>query len=237
MAIFWDNLGQYSYKKGVPTLATIEKRGPAQYRAKVRLSGAQRPISRTFETKQEAEKWARKVEADIDSGKRILFLGAPEAQTLTLRAALERYRDEKTVNKAGAKQERNRIARWLENPLVDKLLHQIVPGDLEKHRDKRLREGRAFSTVRHELNIISQVYEAARFSWRMRELENPVKHIKRPPAWANPRSIRLKGTVDLQEFLAAVIPDSKHCTAAQRKAAERCALALEFAVETSLRRG
>jgi integrase len=218
-------------------LATIEKRGPAQYRAKVRLTGAPKPISRTFESKQEAEKWARKVESDIDAGKRILFLGTPEAQTLTLRAALERYRDAKTVNKAGAAQERNRIARWLQHPLADKMLHQIVPGDLETHRDKRLRDGKAFSTVRHELNIVSQVYEAARFSWRMRDLENPVKHIKRPPAWANPRDVRLKGTVKLDKFLAAVLPVSKHCTEAQRSAAQRCALALEFAIETSLRRG
>lgn len=218
-------------------MATIEKRGPAQYRVKVRLIGAPKPISRTFESKQDAEKWARKVEADIDAGKRILFLGTPEAQTLTLRAALERYRDEKTVNKAGAEQEKNRIARWLTHPLADKMLHQIVPGDLETYRDNRLREGKAFSTVRHELNIVSQVYEAARFSWRMRDLENPVKHIKRPPAWANPRNVRLKGTVTLKKFLAAVLPHSKHCTEAQRAAAQRCALALEFAIETSLRRG
>jgi integrase len=218
-------------------LATIEKRGPAQYRAKVRLTGAPKPISRTFESKQEAEKWARKVESDIDAGKRILFLGTPEAQTLTLRAALERYRDEKTVHKAGASQERNRIARWLEHPLAAKLLHQIIPGDLEKHRDQRLADGKAFSTVRHELNVISQVFEAARFSWRMRDLENPVKHIKRPPAWASPRNVRLKGTVKLRNFLEAVTPESKHCTEAQRQAATRCALALEFAIETSLRRG
>jgi len=176
------------------------------------------------------------MEADLDAGKRILFLGTPEVQTLTLRAALERYRNEKTVHKAGAEQERKRIDRWLKDPLADKLLHQIVPGDLEKHRDQRLAEGKAFSTVRHELNIVSQVYEAARFSWRMRDLENPVKHIKRPPAWANPRNVRLKGTVDLKTFLAAVMPDSKYCTAAQRQAATRCALALEFAIETSLRR-
>jgi integrase len=218
-------------------LATIEKRGPSQYRARVRRAGVDKPITRTFESKLEAEKWARRLEADVDAGKRILFLATPELQTLTLRSALERYRDEKTVHKAGAPQERNRIGRWLKHPLAEKLLHQIVPGDLEQHRDQRLAEGKAFATVRHELDIISQVYEAARFSWRMRDLENPMKHIKRPPAWANPRNIRLKGTVDLRTFLAAVAPTSKHCTKAQREAATRCALALEFAIETSLRRG
>jgi hypothetical protein len=195
-------------------MATIQKRGAAQYRVRIRHSSTPKLLTRTFNSKQEAEKWARRTEADLDAGMRILFLGTPEAQSLSLRAALERYRDEKTIHKAGADQERNRIERWLEHPLADKLLHQIVPGDLEKHRDQRLADGKAFSTVRHELNIISQVFEAARFSWRMRDLENPVKHIKRPPAWATPGNVRLKGTVELCDFLDAVMPDSKHCTEA-----------------------
>ena len=218
-------------------MAMIEKRGPAQYRVRVRRADLPKPITRTFDSKDEVEKWARRIEADVDAGKRVLFLASPEASSLTLREALERYRDEKTIHKAGATQESNRIARWLEHPLAAKMLHQIVPGDLETYRDERLVQGKAFATVRHELNIISQVYEAARFSWRMRELDNPLKHVKRPPAWANPRNVRLKGTVTLRTFLAAVMPESKHCTAQQRDSARRCKLALEFAIETSLRRG
>ena len=218
-------------------MAMIEKRGPAQYRVRVRRADLPKPITKTFESRKAAEKWARRIESDVDAGKRVLFIGTAEAQSMTLREALERYRDEKTIRKAGAFQENYRIARWLEHPLASKLLHQIVPGDLEKHRDDRLAVGKAFSTVRHELNIISQVYEAARFSWRMRDLDNPLKKVKRPPAWANPRNVRLKGTVNVRSFLAAVMPESKHCTAEQRDAAKRCKLALEFAIETSLRRG
>ena len=78
-------------------MASIQKRGPAQYPARVRRTGVHKALTRTFETKQEAERWARKMEADLDAGKRILFLATPEAQSLTLRSALERYRDEKTV--------------------------------------------------------------------------------------------------------------------------------------------
>lgn len=218
-------------------MAMIEKRGPAQYRVRVRRADLPKPISRTFESREEAEKWARRIESDVDAGKRVLFLANAEAKSMTLREGLARYRDEKTVHKAGAAQERNRIARWLEHPLAGKMLHQIVPGDLEKYRDERLAQGKAFATVRHELNVISQVYEAARFSWRMRDLDNPMKHVKRPPAWSKPRNTRLKGTVSLRKFLAAVMPDSPNCTEPQRDYARRCKLALEFAIETSLRRG
>ncbi len=218
-------------------MAMIEKRGPAQYRVRVRRIDLPKPITKTFESREEAQKWAQRIEADMDAGKRVLFLASPDARSLTLREALERYRDEKTVHKAGAEQERYRIARWLEHPLASKMLHQLVPGDFEKYRDERLARRKAFATVRHELTIISQVYEAARFSWRMRDLDNPMRHVKRPPAWANPRNVRLKGMVNLRTFLAAVMPESKHCTAEQRDAARRCKFALEFAIETSLRRG
>jgi len=218
-------------------MALIEKRGPAQYRVRVRRADLPKPITRTFDSQEAALKWARRIESEVDAGKRVLFLTSPEARSLSLREALERYRDEKTIHKAGADQERNRIVHWLKHPLAGKMLHQIVPGDFEKFRDERLAEGKAFATVRHELNVISQVYEAARFSWRMRDLDNPMKHVKRPPAWAKPRNVRLKGTVSLRVFLAAVTPESKHCTAEQRNGAKRCKLALEFAIETSLRRG
>lgn len=218
-------------------MALIEKRGPAQYRVRIRRADLPKPISASFDTKAEAQKWARRMESELDAGKRVLFLNSTEATSLTLREGLERYRNEKTIHKSGAMQETNRIARWLENPLAKKMMHQLVPGDFENYRDQRLAAGKAFATVRHELNVVSQVYETARFSWRMRDLENPLKHVKRPPAWANPRSVRLKGLVDLKDFLTAVMPDSKHCTGEQIESAKRCQLALEFAVETSMRRG
>jgi integrase len=70
----------------------------------------------------------------------------------------------------------------------------------------------------------------------MRDLDNPMKHVKRPPAWAKPRNTRLKGTVSLRKFLAAVMPDSGTAPSCGDYA-RRCKLALEFAIETSLRRG
>jgi hypothetical protein len=52
-------------------MATIEKRvsgsGEVSFRVKVRLRG-HAPISRTFERKRDAEKWARGQETDIQRG-------------------------------------------------------------------------------------------------------------------------------------------------------------------------
>ncbi|MDA3785901.1 MAG: Arm DNA-binding domain-containing protein, partial [Deltaproteobacteria bacterium] len=48
-------------------MATIEKRGPYQFRAKVRKFGY-KPVTKTFNSRKEAEKWARSVESKIDRG-------------------------------------------------------------------------------------------------------------------------------------------------------------------------
>ena len=98
----------------------------------MRRADLPKPITKTFDSHVAAEKWARRIEADVDAGKRVLFLGSPEASSMTLREALERYRDEKTIHKAGAEQEKGRIARWLKHPLAGKMLHQIVPGRLRE---------------------------------------------------------------------------------------------------------
>ena len=113
-------------------MAMIEKRGPAQYRVRVRRADVPKPISKTFESREEAEKWARRIESEVDAGKRVLFLSNAEAKSMTLREGLERYRDEKTVHKAGASQERNRIARELHDSVTQtifsaSLIAEVLP--------------------------------------------------------------------------------------------------------------
>lgn len=120
----------------------IEKRGPAHDRVRVRRADPLEPVSKTFASREEAEKRARRIESDVDAGKRVLFFSNAEAKSMTPREAPERHRDEKTVHEAGAEQERNRIARWLEHSLAGKMLHQIVAGELEKYRDERLAKAR-----------------------------------------------------------------------------------------------
>jgi hypothetical protein len=47
-------------------MATFRNRH-GKWQARVRRSG-QQPISKSFQTKQDAERWARQVETDIDRG-------------------------------------------------------------------------------------------------------------------------------------------------------------------------
>ena len=71
-------------------MASFERRGDFQWRAKVRRDG-QRPISKTFETRTDAEAWAREVERKIKRGE-IDDLD-PATQRTTVSTAIKSYRE------------------------------------------------------------------------------------------------------------------------------------------------
>jgi integrase len=166
-------------------MATIYKRG-GKWRAQIRRNG--QPIqSRDFPSKSDAKRWASTIEGRIDAG----AADQPAVTTTTaepepakvkmkLSKALERYQREITPTKRGAKQERNRIKAWLRDPLADKSLSEIRLPQLAEWRDKRLAAGRAPSTIRNALTIISQVYDVAASEWGMEGLANPVARLRLP---------------------------------------------------------
>jgi integrase len=78
-------------------MATIIRRGET-WQAKVRRKGYP-PISRTFDTKSDAEKWSRQIEGEMDRG---AFVDRREADSTTLDMALERYEREVAPRKKGA---------------------------------------------------------------------------------------------------------------------------------------
>lgn len=70
-------------------MASYEKRGDYQWRAKVRRLG-QKPLSKTFDTKVEAEHWGREAERKIKRGE-IDDLD-PTTQRITVCEAARSYR-------------------------------------------------------------------------------------------------------------------------------------------------
>ena len=103
------------------------------------------PISRTFDTKPQGEKWAAEVEAKMLAGR---YVDTREAESLTLADALERYGREVTPCKKGAKVELLRLGRWQRSALAGKSLVALRSSDLAAWRDKRLAEGQKPNTVR-----------------------------------------------------------------------------------------
>ncbi|WP_019024096.1 MULTISPECIES: integrase [unclassified Thioalkalivibrio] len=167
-------------------MATIEKRGKT-WRAKIRRRGFP-AISRTFDTRSQAQQWARREETRIDRDE---WDDPGEARTTTLREALERYLREVTPRKRGARQETLRIQAWMRHPLADRPLSRIRSADLAEYRDARLEDGVSGQTVRNDLIPISHLFNTARREWGMTGLRNPVEDVAKPaPSRARDRRLR-----------------------------------------------
>lgn len=151
------------------------KRGNT-WRAQVRRRGY-KPVSATLDTKRDAEIWIAEVEAKMVRGK---WHDADESSTTKLRDALEKYLQKVTPEKKGVKQETNRIKALMKLPLADWYLAEIRGQQIAEFRDKLIDEGKAPSTIRNFLTILSQVFVTAAKEWGMYELNNPVENIKRP---------------------------------------------------------
>lgn len=156
-------------------MATLQKRGKA-WRAQIRRNGYP-PIARSFDTKADAQVWAREIEREMDRGS---YIDRTEAESTTLKQALKRYLKEITPAKKGAQQETSRIKVWMERPLAKYALTNIHGADLATYRDQRLEEGKSPTTIRNEINIISHLFTIAKKEWGMECLINPVQNIRMP---------------------------------------------------------
>ena len=167
-------------------MASFSKRGD-YWRAQVRTRG-QEPISRTFDTKAQAQVWARSIENEMERG---IYIDRSEAERTTVLEALERYERETIARKGYPGQELQRTKHWKNQPLSKRFLATLRGVDFAKYRDSRMDSGVAAATVRQELQVVSHLFETARKEWGMEGLLNPLKNIRKPSA-SNERDRRLE---------------------------------------------
>jgi integrase len=163
-------------------MATIcerkNKRGQViGYQAKVRRRGYP-PQSMTFERKTDADRWARKIEREIDDG---VFVDRTAAHQTTLADLIDRYRDEITPGHKGAAQEKIRLEQLKRGRLARHAAATVKNKDFVEWRNDRLKEV-APATVIRELNLWHAIIEHGRKEWGINIPENPVHLVKRPKA-------------------------------------------------------
>lgn len=201
-------------------MATIRKlRG--RWQAQVRRRGM-KPRCKSFDTKLEAEKWARDLEAQVDR-----FGAAPDTKILestTLGQLLERYQREVSPFKRGSVQEIQRIDVLRRHDLAYRTMIGLSQQDITSFRDERLQAVAPSTTVR-ELAILSHVLEVAIRDWGLPLAKNVVKLVRRPVI-RNERSRRLTGNEE-QRLLDA-------CDAGKTPFVRTL---LIVAIETGMRRG
>ena len=204
-------------------MASIQKRGEV-YRVRVNRKGYS-TLSKTFITRQEALKWARNTETQIDDG-HIKPLGAQGIRTVegtTFAMACEHYERTHSRLKKNHRSEAL-ILKALMNRFGGLQINRIGQADIAQLRDELLQTGRSGTTVGHYLNAVSKVFQMLKVEWNL-DVTNPVTGIKRPRP-NPPRIVRLS-----REAIDALL---QSCEAASEPL---LAPIVRVALETGMRRG
>lgn len=199
-------------------MATIIKRG-AKYQVKVRKPGHQQ-LTKTFTTRDDAERWARKTESEIERG---LYLeDFEEARTTTIKDAAALFSHEHLERLRHGDREKNRLLALLDRTRWGNLSLTSLKGkDVSAYVRKRENEGAKPDTIRLDLALISKLYKHARQDWGLESLRNPVDAVRRPSLRGTARTRRLEEGEE-EKLLAAAHVDLKPV--------------ILFALETAMRR-
>ncbi|AHI77807.1 phage integrase family protein [Burkholderia thailandensis USAMRU Malaysia  len=215
-------------------MASITRRGDLQWQARVRRKGYPVQI-KTFNTRAEAEAWARQIESEIDRG---VFVSRAEAESTTLAEALDRYDREIASSKKGYAQEASLLRTWKNAVVAPRSMASIRSSDIAKLRDDWLKQANPPlkpATVLRRLAVLSHVFSIARKEWGMESLLNPVENVRKPPA-NNARTRRVAvAEPDMESGRQATDGELERVVAASNS--EVLPGIIWLAVETAMRRG
>jgi integrase len=161
-------------------MATILKRpgpkGKAVWQVQVRKKGYPAQI-KTFDRKTDAQKWAKKIEHQMEAGQ---WKDSKEASQITLGQALDRYLETVTPRKRPKTQtSENLSASHLKKSMGKLSLLQVTPEKVATYRDGRLAHVSP-NSVRIELALLSHLFAIAQREWSFHGLDNPVRKVNRP---------------------------------------------------------
>ena len=154
-------------------MASLRQRG-GKWQARVIRDGYP-DQTKTFETKADAEKWARSVESEIDKGQ---FVSINEAQRTTLGDVIARYLVEVTPTMKGAAEDTIRLNAIMRKPIARWSMMNLSAAQIANYRDERLKEVSAGTVIR-ELAYLSAIINHARREWGI-NVPNPVQMVRKP---------------------------------------------------------
>ena len=192
-----------------------------RWQARVRRKGNP-DLTKTFVTRQDAERWARSAEVDLDRGS---YVNPVEAQRITLGGLIDRYIREVLPAMKGAKEDGIRLAAMKRNSVAKLSLASLTPEAIGKYRDERLRTVAAGTVIRN-LAYISSVINHARREWGV-TVVNPIPLVRKPTA---PKGRdRLLSDDELARLLRALEPTGRRNPWMKPL--------VQLALETAMRRG
>ena len=199
-------------------MATIMLRGK-KWAAKIRRKGYP-TVQKSFPSKEDAEKWARKTESEIERGLYIEDLEG--ARTTTVAGAAARFEEEHLASLADPQRQKNRLAALLERTKWGSLSLVSLRGrQVAAYVRQREKDGCRPNTIRLDLALLSGLFKHARQEWGMESLRNPVDSVRRPSLRGTARTRRLE-LGEEENLLKAAHDDLRPV--------------IRFAIETAMRR-
>lgn len=131
--------------------------------------------TKTFESKVDAEKWARAIESEIDRGQ---FVNLSEAQRTTFGDLIARYLAEVTPTMKGASEDTIRLKAIMRKSIARWSMANLSATRVAAYRDERLKEVSSGTVIR-ELAYISSIVNHARREWGI-NVPNPVQMVRKP---------------------------------------------------------
>mgnify|MGYP003135538436 CR=1 FL=1 len=120
------------------------------------------PVYKTFLDKPTARKWARKVESDMDRNQ---FEDYSDASKTLLTQLLQRYKEEMTVKKKGARSETYRL-NWLMRHKISKInLMRLQSKHIYALKSELTERNLKPQTVKHYIHLLSVVWNTAKKVW------------------------------------------------------------------------
>lgn len=192
-----------------------------RWQARVRRKGYP-DETKSFTTRQEAEKWARSVESEIDKGQ---FVSLTEAQRTTLGDLIGRYLIEVTSSMKGVTEDTIRLKAMMRKPIARWSMANLSAVRIAAYRDERLKEVSSGTVIR-ELAYISAIVNHARREWGI-GVPNPVQLVRKPQS-PQARS-RILTKEEISKLMQALEPAGRrsHWTKP----------AVQLALATAMRRG
>jgi len=157
-------------------MASIRKRNPYQWEARIRKRGYP-TTCKTFETKADAEAWAKEIETAMNKNQ---FASAKEAERCTLAECLDRYIAE-YIPRLKRPDHYTYLARAIQKrPIAQRIMATIRARDIADYRREREAEGVKNSTILSDFMLLSRLFNFARSDWGMEGLQNPISVVSKP---------------------------------------------------------
>lgn len=213
-------------------MASITSYQGGRYRAVVRRVGY-KVRSDIFPNRKAAEAWARAIEAEMDARK---YKDPSRFAKDTIGQIFERFRDEVSPGRKGARWETVRINKFLREADFMRLrVEQLHPSAIREWRTKRCEQVNPRS-VNREMNLLSAVFSHAIEEWEYHFPGDihPVKAVARPANSSPKLRHRRWENTELQAFLKAAEHDD---TKPPELGKDYVSWALLLGLETAMRPG